>query len=150
MWMKSWCHLSQQKCWHLFQLRLAIESNCDAPPGPSGKNLKIDGQLLSEPTKQNVKKHINWGKKKKQHGFITKVCYMQLGIHYLSTLTVAFVWVTLHHLGWCYVLILSCYLYVIHTYTLQNTDKIKTENTQNNITPTEMTFFSVLSLLVPT
>lgn len=66
---------------------------------------------------------------KKSHAFTTKKCYMQLRICYLSILAIAFVWVTLHHLGWCYVLILSCCWYVIHTYTLQNTDKMKIENT---------------------
>lgn len=36
-----------------------LESKCDAPLGPSGKNLKMDGQPLTEPTKQNVQHHSN-------------------------------------------------------------------------------------------
>lgn len=70
-----------------------LESKCDAPPGPSGKNLKMDGQPLTEPTKQNIQHHSNTSvekkkKKKKSHAFSTKPCNIQLGIYYLSILTI--------------------------------------------------------------
>lgn len=152
MWVKSWHHLSQQKCWHLFHPGLVIESKCNAPPRPSGNNLKMDGQPLTEATKQNVQHHRNTSVKQKNpcfhHKKVLDATWNMLLVYPCYSICLGNP--TSSWLGLCThtQLLLVCHTYIHSTKYWQNENWEHPEQLHAN--GNDLVWFCALSLLVST